>query len=213
MDLTFTALSSCGVPLATRRATANSLYSVAGVVTGREMNQILAPFAGLFRTDTIHGARAFEGGVRWDFDEADLNECARALFRHLDQVFDILRAPGFVFLSTIELDAETGRFPDVWRSTFVTPTGRIRSLSLLRPLSAPGTTRAMPSVASPLKRRRSNGSSSWPERRLSLGCWPSGVGPPSGRRRHSTYHRCVAGQSETAESYFRSRSSGLDGRR
>ena len=85
------------------------------------MNQILAPFAGLFRTDTIHGARAFEGGVRWDFDEADLNECARALFRHLDQVFDILRAPGFVFLSTIELDAETGRFPDVLAQYFRDP--------------------------------------------------------------------------------------------
>ena len=47
---------------------------------------------------------------RWDFDEADLNESAKALFHRLDQVFDILDAPGFAFLSTIELDAEAGRF-------------------------------------------------------------------------------------------------------
>jgi hypothetical protein len=68
------------------------------------------PFAGLFRTDTLHGARIFEGGFRCDFDEADLNESAKALFHRLDQVFDILDAPGFAFLSTIELDAEAGRF-------------------------------------------------------------------------------------------------------
>lgn len=85
------------------------------------MNEILAPFAGLFRADTLHGTRAFEGGFCWDFDEADLNESARALFRHLDRVFDILRAPVFVFLSTIELDAEAGRFPDVLVQYFHDP--------------------------------------------------------------------------------------------
>ena len=85
------------------------------------MNQILAPFDGLFRTDTRHGARVFDAGFRWDFDEADLNESARALFRHLDRVFDILRTPGFVFLSTIELDAEAGRFPDVMAQYFRDP--------------------------------------------------------------------------------------------
>src|SRR6266850_3199089 len=76
------------------------------------------PFNGLFRTDTRHGARVFEGGLRWDFDEEDLNESAKALFRHLDRVFEILQAPTFVFLSTIELDAEAGRFPDVLAQYF-----------------------------------------------------------------------------------------------
>lgn len=73
------------------------------------MDQVLAPFDGLFRTDTRYGARMFEGGFRWDFDEADLNESAKALFRHLDRVFEILRTPECVFLSTIELDVEAGR--------------------------------------------------------------------------------------------------------
>jgi hypothetical protein len=63
----------------------------------------------------------FDGGFRWDFDEVDLNESARALFRHLDRVFEILRRPGFVFLSTIELDAEAGRFPDVLVQYFRDP--------------------------------------------------------------------------------------------
>jgi hypothetical protein len=85
------------------------------------MDQILVPFDGLFRADTRHGARVFDGGFRWDFDEVDLNESARALFRHLDRVFEILRRPGFVFLSTIELDAEAGRFPDVLVQYFRDP--------------------------------------------------------------------------------------------
>jgi len=55
---------------------------------------------------------------RWDFDEADLNESAKALFHRLDQVFDILDAPGFAFLSTIELDAEADRFPDALAQYF-----------------------------------------------------------------------------------------------
>ena len=81
----------------------------------------MKPFNGLFRTDTRHGARAFEGGLRWDFDEADLNESAKALFRHLDRVFEVLQTPGFVFLSTIELDVDAGRFPDVVAQYFADP--------------------------------------------------------------------------------------------
>jgi hypothetical protein len=80
-----------------------------------------APFAGLFQAATRHGARMFEGGFRWDFDEEDLNESARALFHHLDQVFNILQAPGFAFLSTIELDAEAGRFPHVLEQYYCDP--------------------------------------------------------------------------------------------
>jgi hypothetical protein len=77
------------------------------------MNDHGPPFDGLFRTDTRHAARTFDRGFRWDFDEKDLNESARALFRHLDKIFNILRAPDYVFLSSIELDAEAGRFPDL----------------------------------------------------------------------------------------------------
>jgi hypothetical protein len=74
------------------------------------------------RTDTLHAARTFRAGFQWDFYESDLNESARALFRRLDDVFHILKADGHVFLSTIELEAEVGRFPESWFST--TP-GRI----------------------------------------------------------------------------------------
>ena len=63
----------------------------------------------------------FAGGFRWDFDAVDLNESAKALFRHLDRVFEVLRTPAFVFLSTIELDAEAGRFPDVLVQYFRDP--------------------------------------------------------------------------------------------
>ena len=76
------------------------------------------PFGGLFRTDT-HASRMFDRGLRWDFfGHADLNESARALFGRLDEIFDALRVPDYVFLSTIELDAEAGRFPDVLAQYF-----------------------------------------------------------------------------------------------
>jgi len=61
------------------------------------MDPMLTPFDGLFRTDTRHGAGVFNSGYRWDFDEVDLNESAKALFRHLDRLFEILRVPSFVF--------------------------------------------------------------------------------------------------------------------
>jgi|SRR6267142_171029 len=77
------------------------------------MNDNSLPFDGLFRTDSRHAARTFDRGFRWDFDEKNLNESARALFRHVDKVFNILRAPDHVFLSSIELDAEAGRFPEL----------------------------------------------------------------------------------------------------
>jgi hypothetical protein len=105
------------------------------------MNEIVVPFNGLFRTDTGHSARTFSG-LRWDFPARDLNESARALFTHLDRLFGVLHRPGFVFLSTIELDAEAGRFPEVllqyfrdeeWADTqsfFVGPIRRIGKGSL-----------------------------------------------------------------------------------
>src|SRR5437763_12733107 len=77
------------------------------------MRDVDIPFNGLFRTDTVHLPRRFEGGLRWNFPGQDLNTAAKAMFCHLDQVFEILRRPQFAFLSTIELDAEAGRFPEV----------------------------------------------------------------------------------------------------
>jgi len=79
----------------------------------KTMNDVRLPFDGLFRADTRHAARTFDRGFRWDFDQKDLNESARALFRHLDKIFNILRGPDYVFLSSIELDVEAGRFPDL----------------------------------------------------------------------------------------------------
>src|SRR5262245_48725456 len=75
-------------------------------------------FGSLFRTDTRHAARSFPAGFQWDFDAADVNDSSRALFRRLDAVFGILKTPGYVFMSTIELDAEAGRFPDVLTQYF-----------------------------------------------------------------------------------------------
>jgi hypothetical protein len=83
------------------------------------MNDNTLRFAGLFRTDSRHAARTFDRGLRWDFDENNLNEAARALFRHLDKIFNILRAPDHVFLSSIELDAEAGRFPELMVQYFL----------------------------------------------------------------------------------------------
>jgi hypothetical protein len=72
------------------------------------MDPVLNAFDGLYRMDTRHGARVFSSGYRWGFDEVDLNESAKPLFRHLDRLFEILRVPS-LFLSIIELDAEAGR--------------------------------------------------------------------------------------------------------
>lgn len=51
--------------------------------------------------------------LRWTFGRHDLNDSARALFAHLDQVFAVLESDRHTFLTTIELDVERGRFPEV----------------------------------------------------------------------------------------------------
>jgi hypothetical protein len=77
------------------------------------MTNTEVPLGGLFQANGATLAPGFDGGLRWDFPASDLNKSARSLFRHLDRVFDILQARECVFLSTIELDVEAGRFPDV----------------------------------------------------------------------------------------------------
>ena len=71
------------------------------------MNETRTPFHELF------SARTESTVVHWEFPSDDLNESARELFRHVDRLFESLNQSGFVFLSTIELDADAGRFPDV----------------------------------------------------------------------------------------------------
>jgi hypothetical protein len=73
-------------------------------------------FGGLFQGGLP--LRRFDAGFRWEFPAGDLNTSAKALFRHLDRVFEILKTPECAFLSTIELDVEEGRFPDVLTQYF-----------------------------------------------------------------------------------------------
>jgi hypothetical protein len=47
-----------------------------------------------------------------------LNESARVLFRRLDEILEIIKVRDYVFLSSIELDAEVGRFPEVLAQYF-----------------------------------------------------------------------------------------------
>jgi hypothetical protein len=56
--------------------------------------------------------------VNWAFGEPDLNVSARWMLAHLDQVFGVAEEPGWIFLTTIENDAEAGRFPEVLRNFF-----------------------------------------------------------------------------------------------
>lgn len=58
---------------------------------------------------------------RWEFADADLNVAARKLFAHLEIVQQRLGLAGRAFLSTIELDVETGRFPEVVAAYFAHP--------------------------------------------------------------------------------------------
>jgi hypothetical protein len=76
------------------------------------MNEPRTPFNELFR------ARTGSTVLHWDFPSDDLNESALELFRHADRLFELLNRSGFVFLSTIELDADAGRFPDVLAQYF-----------------------------------------------------------------------------------------------
>jgi hypothetical protein len=100
------------------------------------MNETQTPFYKLFDVRTESTV------MHWEFLSDDLNESARELFRHIDDLFKLLNQNGFVFLSTIELDADAGRFPDVlvqyfrdevWADTqsyFIAPIRRIGPGSL-----------------------------------------------------------------------------------
>src|SRR5262245_58374739 len=78
---------------------------------------IHVPFGGLFQ-GVLPLQRGFDRGLRWDFPGPDLNTSAKAMFRHLDRIFEVLNAREFAFLSTIELDMGEGRFPEVLAQYF-----------------------------------------------------------------------------------------------
>jgi hypothetical protein len=68
-------------------------------------------FEELFPAD--HDAAYTYPGLRWEFARSDLNKSARDLLAHLDRMFGILEVETHMFLTTIELDVEPGRFPEV----------------------------------------------------------------------------------------------------
>ena len=57
--------------------------------------------------------------LNWEFGDANMNVAARRMLSHLDQLFYRLAESGWVFLTTVENDAETGRFPEVLRTFFL----------------------------------------------------------------------------------------------
>ena len=45
------------------------------------------------------------------------------MFVCMDRLVEIVRQPGYVFLNTIELDVDCGRFPEVVAAFFCDPIG------------------------------------------------------------------------------------------
>jgi hypothetical protein len=82
------------------------------------MSDYATGFERLFSLEWHGSARQYSDGFRWDFPSSDLNESARSLFRRLDSIFETLHHPNHAFLTSIELDAEAGRFPDLLAQYF-----------------------------------------------------------------------------------------------
>jgi hypothetical protein len=66
-------------------------------------------FGGMFDRKRPAGA----GSFKREFRGSDSNQAAKQMFAYVDRLFEIVRRPGYVFLNTIELDVECGRFPEV----------------------------------------------------------------------------------------------------
>ena len=58
------------------------------------------------------------GSFKREFHGSDSNVSARQLFAYVDGLVESLRQPGYVFLNTIELDVDCGRFPEVVAAYF-----------------------------------------------------------------------------------------------
>jgi hypothetical protein len=62
------------------------------------------------------------GHAWWRWDDPDLNRAAAMLLTHVDRILERFSDRGDVWLATIELDLEEGRFPDVFAAFFSDPT-------------------------------------------------------------------------------------------
>jgi hypothetical protein len=75
---------------------------------------------------------------RWEFRERDLNDSARRTFAHLDLIRQQCQRPGAVFLDTVELDAEAGRFPDLVAAFFAQPNWSYQTRFFVEPMESTG---------------------------------------------------------------------------
>ena len=80
-----------------------------------------------FGTVLNRQAPAGAGLRRWAFQARDVNQSARRMFAHLDLVRRQCVRAGSVFLDTVELDADAGRFPDVVSAFFAHPNWSYRT--------------------------------------------------------------------------------------
>ena len=71
----------------------------------------------------------------WSFHEDDLNDSARRLLSFLDQLLEESAETGWVFLTTIENDAEAGRFPAVLNAFFEHKFGSSGSRYFVSPMA------------------------------------------------------------------------------
>lgn len=83
-------------------------------------------------------APARAGLWRWAFQARDLNDSARRMFAHLDLVRHQCGRPGSVFLDTVELDANAGRFSDVVSAFFAHPEWSYQTRFFIEPMENVG---------------------------------------------------------------------------
>ena len=58
------------------------------------------------------------GSFKREFRGSDSNESARQMFACMDRLFEIVHQSGYVFLNTIELDVDCGRYPEMVAAYF-----------------------------------------------------------------------------------------------
>jgi hypothetical protein len=82
------------------------------------MDKVELPFGGIFDV-----ARPGRGGhAWWRCDDPDLNRAAGMLLSRVDRILEQFADADQVWLATIELDLQKGRFPDLFASFFSDPT-------------------------------------------------------------------------------------------
>ena len=86
------------------------------------------PLSGLFDLAAPGAGR----DLKRSFIDADLNNSVRGLLAYLDKLFSVAAEPGWVFLTTIENDAEAGRFPEVLRNFFTLGGVQVRESAVMQ---------------------------------------------------------------------------------